>query len=178
MADDTNNEINYIISNPLNLEQTLTIMAKQEEENNKPSHSALLDCSETRFSGGELGAMEENYEKEEGKEELQELPENHSEPGVMPMTNNTPRRITPSPSVKLEDQDCCFQIAEEWDQVDANFNNIAVSTLMGANDPHGQVKMEDQVDNAHVDWCVTVLFGAFEVLSELSHCQSDCQSCC
>jgi len=41
---------------------------------------------------------------------------------------------------------------EELHEVDADFNNIAVTELEGANDPDLQARMEDQADNADVDW--------------------------
>jgi hypothetical protein len=96
----------------------------------------------------------------------------------MPITDNAPQRNPPSRTVELEDQDFEIQNMEEIDQVDANFNNIALRELEGANDPDGQAQKEDQADNANVDCLVTVLVRAVELLSELSCCQSYFQSCC
>jgi len=41
---------------------------------------------------------------------------------------------------------------EELDQVDANFNNIDLTELEGANNPDVQAQNEDQTDHADVDW--------------------------
>jgi len=60
---------------------------------------------------------------------------------------------------------------EEFDQVDADFNNIALTELEGANDLDAQSHKEDQAENAVVDCWVTVLGRAVELLSELSRCQ-------
>jgi len=40
---------------------------------------------------------------------------------------------------------------EVLDLVDADFNNIALMELEGANDPNVQAQKEDQADNANVD---------------------------
>jgi hypothetical protein len=155
MVDDTNNEIEYIKTNPLNLERTSTIRVKQEEEDSEPLVIDLLDSSEDEISGDELDDMEEEEEEEEeeeGKEALPGMSEDDSEPGIMPITNNAPPRNPPSRTVELEDQDFEIQNAEELDQVDADFNNIALTELEGANDPDVQAQKEDQGDNADVDW--------------------------
>jgi len=48
MADDTDNEIIYINTNPLNLEQTSTSRAKQEEEDCKPLVIDLVDSPKAK----------------------------------------------------------------------------------------------------------------------------------
>jgi hypothetical protein len=128
---------------------------KQEEEDSEPLFIDLLDSSEDEISGDELDDTEEEEEEEEeeeGKEELPGMSEDDSEPGVMLITNNAPPRNPPSHTVELEDQDFEIQNVEELDQVDADFNNIALTELEGANDPDVQAQKEDQADNADVDW--------------------------
>jgi len=182
MVDDTDNEIEYIKTNPLNLEQTSTIRVKQEEEDSEPLVIDLLDSSVDEISGDELDDTEEEQEEEEQQEGTEELPgmsEDNSELGIMPITNNAPQRNPPSRTVELEDQDFEIQNAEQFDQVvDGDLNNIALTEIEGANHPNVQAQKEDQADNADVDWGVTVLVRAVELLSELSRCQSYCQSCC
>jgi hypothetical protein len=80
------------------------------------------------------------------------MSEDDSELGIMPITYNAPPRNPPSRTVELEDQDFAIQNAEELDQVDADFNNIALTEQEGANDPDVQAQKEDQADNADVDW--------------------------
>jgi len=153
MVDDTDNEIEYIKTNPLNLERTSTIRVKQEDEDSETSVFDLLDISEDKTSGDELDDMEEEKEGE-GKEELPGMPEDQddSDPGIMPITNNVRPRHSSGRTAKQEDQDFDIQNAEEFDQVDADFNNIALMELEGANDPDAQAQKEDQTDNVDVDW--------------------------
>ena len=82
------------------------------------------------------------------------MPENQedSEPGIMPITDNAPSRTSTSRTVKMEDQDFGIHSAEALGQVDADFNNIALKDLEGADDRYGQAQNDDQADNAHVDW--------------------------
>jgi hypothetical protein len=155
MVDDTDNQIEYIKTNPLNLERTSTIRVKQEEEDSEPLVIDLLDSSEDEISGDELDDTEEEEAEEEvedGKGELPEISEDNSEPGIMPITNNPSPRNPPSRTAELEDQDFEIQNVEELNQVEADFNNIALTELEGANDSDVQAQKEDQADNADVDW--------------------------
>jgi hypothetical protein len=70
----------------------------------------------------------------------------------MPITNNALPSHSSSWTAEQEDQDFDIQNAEELDQVDADFNNIALTELEGANDPDAQAQKEDQTDNVDVDW--------------------------
>jgi len=51
MVDDTNNEMEYTKTNPLNLERTSPIRVKQEDEDSDTSVIDLLDSSEDETSG-------------------------------------------------------------------------------------------------------------------------------
>jgi len=59
IVDHTDNENKYIMTNPLNLELTLTIRVKHKEDDSEPWVIDLLDSSENEISGDELDAMEE-----------------------------------------------------------------------------------------------------------------------
>jgi hypothetical protein len=136
MVDDTNNEIEYIKTNPLNLERTSTIRVKQENEVSETSVIDLLDSSEEETSGDEFDDMEEEQEGE-GKEELPGMPEDQDDcdPRIMLNTNNTLPSQSSGRTAEQEDQDFDIQNTAELDQVDADFNNIALTELEGANDP-------------------------------------------
>ena len=180
MVDNTGNVIEYIKTNPLNLEWISTIKVNQEKEDNKPVVIALLDSSKNEISGDELDHNEEEEEDEgdeAGKEELLGMSEDNLDPGFMLINTNIAARYSPSRTVDLEDQDFELQNTEELDQVDADINNIALTEQEGAKNPAVQAKKEDQADFAHVDWWITVLVRAVKLLSELSRCQSCCQSC-
>jgi len=153
MVDDTDNEIEYIKTIPLNLERTSTIRVKQEDRDSETSVIDVLDSSEDETSGDELDDMEEE-EEGEGKEELPGMPEDQddSDLGLMPITNNAIPSHSSGRTAKREDQDLDIQNAEELDRVDADFNNIAPTVLEGANDPDAQAQKEDQTDNVDVDW--------------------------
>ena len=153
MVDDTDNEIEYIKTNPLNLERISTIRVKQEDEDSETSVIDLLDSSEDETSGDELDDMEDEEEGEE-KEEVPGMPgdQDDSDPGIMPITNNALPSHSSGRTAEQEDQDFDIQNAEELDQVDADFNNIALTELEGANDPDAQAQKEDQTDNVDVDW--------------------------
>ena len=96
----------------------------------------------------------EEEEEGEGKEELPGMAEDldNSDPGIMPITNNALPSHASGRTAEQEDQDFDIQNAEELDQVDADFNNIALTELEGANNPDAQVQEEDQADNVNVDW--------------------------
>jgi len=184
MVDDTDNDIKYINTNPLNLEPRSTFRVKQEDKGSELWVIGLLDNSEDEISGDELDDMREE-DKGYGNEELPGMPQdqNNSDLGIMLMNNNAQLSHSPSRTVEQEYQDFDIQNAEQLDQVDADFNNIALTELEGAHDPDAQAQKEDQMDNVDVDCWVNVLVrvvavGAVEVLSELSRCQSCCQSCC
>jgi len=103
MVDDTNNGIEYIKTNPLNMEPTLTIRVKQEAEECESLLIDLLDSSENEISGDSLTDNEEEEEgKEQRKEELLRMLEDNSELGIRPITTNAPPRNSPSHTVKLE----------------------------------------------------------------------------
>jgi len=70
----------------------------------------------------------------------------------MPITNNALLSHSSGRTVQPEDQDFDIQNTEEIDQVDADFNNIALTELEGVNDPDAQAQKEDQADNVDVDW--------------------------
>jgi hypothetical protein len=153
MVDDTDNEIEYIKTNPLNLERTSTIRVKQEAKDSETSVIDLLDSSEDETSGDELDDMEDEEEGEE-KEEVPGMPEDQddSDQGIMPITNNALPSQSSGRTAEHEDQDFEIQNAEELDQVDTDFNNIALTELEGANDSDAQAQKEDQTDNVDVDW--------------------------
>jgi len=93
MVDDTDNEIQYIKTNPFNLKWTLTSRVKQEEENSKPLHVDRLDGSEHTICGHGFDHVYVR-EKEEaaGQEELPGMLEDLSKPGILCITNNSPWR--------------------------------------------------------------------------------------
>jgi hypothetical protein len=66
MVDDTDNEIEYIKTNPLNLERTSTIRVKQYDKDSETSVIDLRDSSEDEPSGNELD--DEKEEEERGRE--------------------------------------------------------------------------------------------------------------
>jgi len=153
MVDDTDNEIEYIKTNPINLERTSTIRVKQQDEDSETSVIDLLDSSEDETSGNELDDMEEE-EEGDGKEELPGMSEDQDnyDPGMMPITDNTLPSHSSGRTAETEDQDLDIQNEEELDQVDADFNNIALTELEGANDADAQAQKEDKTDNVDVDW--------------------------
>jgi len=184
MMNNTNKEIEYIKTNPRNQDRTSTIRVKQQDEESEPLFIDSLDSSEDEISGDESDDMEQQ-EEGQGKEKLMGMPEDQddSNPEIMRISNHALPSHSTGRTVKQEDQDLDIQNAEDWDQVDADFNNIALTELGGANDPDVQAQKEDLTDNVDVDWWVTVLVRvvavrAVELLSELSHCQSCCQSYC
>jgi len=93
-------------------------------------------------------------EEEEGEEELPGMPDDQddSDLGIMLLTNNALPSHSSGRTGEQDDQDFPIQNTEEFDQVDAEFNNIALTQLEGANDPDAQTQKEDQMDNVDVDW--------------------------
>jgi len=87
-------------------------------------------------------------------EELPGMPEDQddSDLGNMPMTKNALLSHSSGRTVEPEDQDFDIQYAEELDQVDTEFNDIALTEPEGANDPDVQAQKEDQTDTVDVDW--------------------------
>jgi hypothetical protein len=152
MVDDTNNEIEYIKTILHNLEQTSTSRVKQVDEDSHPSVIDLLDSSEEEISGNELDGMQEQQEGK-GKEELPGIPEDQddSDLGIMLITNNAPRSHYPGPTVKHKHHDFDIQYVEELDHVDADFNNIGLMELEGANNRGAQAQKEDLTNNVNVD---------------------------
>ena len=69
----------------------------------------------------------------------------------MPITNKAPPSHSPCRTVEEEDTDFNIQKAEELDQVYADFNNVALMELKGANNPDAQAQKEDQTDIVDVD---------------------------
>ena len=153
MVDDTDNEIIYIKTNPLNQKRSSTIRVKQEDEDSEPLVIDLLDCPEDEISGDKSDDTEEE-EEGEGMQELLGMPEGQddSNPGIMPITDNTPPTHSSGWTVEQVDPDFDIQNEEELDQVDADFNNIDLTELEGANDPDTHAQKEDQTDNVDVDW--------------------------
>jgi len=96
----------------------------------------------------------EEEEEWEGKEELPGMPEDQddSDPWMMPMTNNSLPKYSSGRSAEKVDQDFDIQTVEELDQVDADFINIALTEIEGANDPDAQAQKEDKTDDVDVDW--------------------------
>lgn len=68
--DNTENEIQLIKTNPINLGRILTIWAKHEDKDSKPLRIDLLDSSKSEIIGNEFNDMEEEKEQEDCKEEL------------------------------------------------------------------------------------------------------------
>jgi hypothetical protein len=98
----------------------------------------------------------EEEEDGEGKEDLPGMPEDkdkdNSDLRIMAITNNALPSHSSCRTAEHEDQDCDIQNADQLDQVDVDFNNIALTEQEGANDPHAQAQKEDQTDNVDVDW--------------------------
>jgi len=92
----TDNGIEYIKSNPFIPERTLTIRVNQEDIDSKPLVIDLPDSSKDKISADELDDIEEE-EEGEGNEEHLGMPEDQddSDPGIMPITNNTPPSHSP-----------------------------------------------------------------------------------
>jgi hypothetical protein len=125
---------------------------KQEDEDSQHSVIDLLDSSKHIISGNELDDMEEK-EEGQGNEELLGMPEdqNNSDPGIMPIAKNVLPSHSHGWTVEQEDLDFNIQNGDELDHVDADFNNIGLTELEGANDPDGQAQKEDKTDNVDVD---------------------------
>ena len=184
MVDDTDNEIEHIKNNPHNLAWTSAIRVNQEDEDSETSIIDLLDSSDDENSGDELDDIEEE-EEGEWMAELSGMQEDQddSDPGIKPITNNALPCQSSGQTAEQENNDFDIQNAEEVDHVDAEFENIALTELGGANDSDAQAQMQEQTDNVDVDWWVTLLVRvvavrAAELLSELSRCQRCFQSCC
>ena len=96
----------------------------------------------------------EEEEEGEGEEELPGMPgdQDYSNRGMMTITNNAIPSYFSGRTVEQEDQDFNIQYAEELDQLEADFNNITLTELGGANDPDVHAQKEDQTDNVDVDW--------------------------
>jgi hypothetical protein len=123
-----------------------------KDDDSEPLVIDLLDRSENQISGDELDDTAEEEEEDNGKKELPGMSEDLTEPGSMPITNNSSSRNPLRCIVELEHQDFEIRNAEELDQVDTDLNNIAVMELKGAKNPNVQAQKEDQADNADVDW--------------------------
>jgi hypothetical protein len=125
MVDDTDNEIEYIKTTPLNLERTLTIRVKQEDEDSDPSVIDLLVSTEAEISGDELDDMKA---EEEGarKEELPGRTGDHdsSNPRIMQITNNALPSNSSGRTAEKEDKDFDIQNAKQLDQVDADIKTL------------------------------------------------------
>jgi len=74
MVDDTDNEIESIKSNPINLEWTSTIRVKQKDAGREPLVIHLVDGSGDEIHADELDDMEEE-EEVEAMEQLLGMPE-------------------------------------------------------------------------------------------------------
>jgi len=106
------------------------------------------------------------------------MAQHDSEQGITLSTNCVQQRNYISHTVNLEDQASRTQYAKQFDNIDADLNNIFLMKLDRAKDYHVQALKKDQVDNANVALWATVLVTAVEVLSELYHCLRFCKSCC
>jgi len=129
------------------------LWVKQDNKDSNPLVIDFVDSSEEEIMGDELDDMEEN-DVGEGTEEQPGMPadQDDSDPGIMLITINTPWSHSPSTTVEQEDQDFDIQNLDKLDQVDADFNNIALMEQDGGNDPDAQAQKEDQTVNVDVDW--------------------------
>jgi len=184
MVDDTDNEMEYIKTNPFNLEWTLTIRVTQEDEH----HGALVNDLVQSFRGAISPNELTNWKKEEdgnGKKELLGMLEiqDDSKLGIMSITNKPPPSHSPGWTLKQADRDFNTHNEEELDQAHADIHSIALMEQDGVNNPDAQAYMYEMTAIVIVDWWVTVLVRvvtarAVELLSELSCCERCCQSCC
>ena len=123
------------------------------EDDRKHLHFILLVHPANQISGNELDDVkEEEEEVKEGKEEKAGMSEDDSELWTMLIINNAPCSNSPGLTGGLKAQDLEIQHVEELDQVDADFNNIALMELERTNNPDAQAQMEDQGDSADVNW--------------------------
>jgi methyl coenzyme M reductase subunit C len=83
------NEMEYIKTNPFNVEQISTSMVKQEEEYSETSVIDLLHSSGDEISRDKLQDVDEE-EEGKGKEQLPVMPEvqDHYNPEIMIITHN------------------------------------------------------------------------------------------
>jgi hypothetical protein len=153
IVDYPDNEMQYIITNPHNLERSSTVRVKQEHQHCEALVIYLLYSSEDKISVNELEDMEEE-EEGEGKELQLGMPEHQddSHSGIMLITHDAPPSLSIGRTVKHEHQDFNFQYADQLDQVDVDFDNIALTELEGAKNPDTQAQKDNQADNANVDW--------------------------
>jgi len=88
MVKHTDNEIEYIKNNPLNLELTSTIGVKHKDKHCEPLVIYLIDTSGDKIVADGLDDMEE-VERREAKEGIPGMPEDQddSDQGIMPITN-------------------------------------------------------------------------------------------
>jgi len=88
MVKHTDNEIEYIKNNPLNLELTSTIGVKHKDKHCEPLVIYLIDTSGDKIVADGLDDMQE-VERREAKEEIPGMPEDQddSDQGIMPITN-------------------------------------------------------------------------------------------
>jgi len=128
MVDETDNEIKYIKTNPLTIEQTSTIRVKQEDGDSESWDINLLDSSGDEIGANQLVHMEQEKEGE-AKQELLGISEDQdgSILGIMQFTNYAPPSPSSGQTVDQEEQDLDNQIPEELQLVDADFNNIALT---------------------------------------------------
>jgi len=182
IGDEIDNELEYIKTKPLTLKPTSTIRVQQELNNGEPTGCDVQDSSEEESGGDELKDTEEEEEEEdeeeEGKEELLGMLEDYLGPGILLIASTVRPRNPTIHTVKLEDNDFRIHNAKESGEVDADFNNIALTDLEGEGDLYVLAQREDQADNANVECWVSVILRAVELLSVLSCCHSYCQSCC
>ena len=102
----TDNEIEYIKTNTLHLEETLTIWVKPEDNDNERIIIDIFVSSGGDISANELDEIEE-AEQVEGKDELLRMQENQedSKCGIMPIMNNKPGRNSLCQTCIQEDLD-------------------------------------------------------------------------
>ena len=96
----------------------------------------------------------EAEDKGKGNEELPGIPDDQdqSDLRIIPITNSASHIHSPDWTVEHEDYDFDIQNGDEFDQVVADFNNIALTEQGGANHPDAQARREDQMDTVDVDW--------------------------
>jgi hypothetical protein len=72
--------------------------------------------------------------------------------GIMLITDNAVPSHSSSWTVQQEDQSFNIYNPEKLNQVDTDFNNIALTELEGANNPDTQAQKVDQIDNVNGDY--------------------------
>jgi len=154
IVDNTDIEIEYNKIIHLHLASTSTIRLTEDDEDREPLlNNDLLDSSTLEIGGDECDHLQTVEKEEDGMKEPPGMAEGHydSKPWIMLTINNQPPRNSPSCYVVQEDQVFKIWYLDEIDQVDTECANVAVTELVGANDPNVQRQKEDLADYAIVD---------------------------